>query len=397
MLRLLRRRKDQRVDDVAVACDQASHDPAEAAPSDAVCTITVTVPQRKGLGSKLAALHGRLAVRSAAAGPALTLHDVPSPAIEEIWQLLGNTDRQNLRLCCRSLFQDAVRRVVLQPSDLPAAAQLFSRLPALSEIVLQLPHCPADGTSLADLELMQLQAWARALAGNLCCLHTLEVEGRLRGGALTALARLAASTPSLQRLRLPGLRLSGAARRVSGEGSGHSSRDKDSEKGSGSSKEERYLCGMLEALPGLVDLELGWRVGTTGSGSAAPLPPSVLRRVARLQRLQVLCADASAPRAAHAAAALLEGLPLLRRLSLRVSAADGSGSAALAVALCRLARLEHLELESADLGVGFGEALQLGRLRQLQSLALGLCPGLSAAVVRQVGGWKWVGWGRCVV
>lgn len=64
---------------------------------------------------------------------------------------------------------------------------------------------------------------------------------------------------------------------------------------------------------------------------------------------------------------------------------SGGGGGALAAALCGLTRLEHLELESPDLGADFVAGLgAAGRLGRLQTLALGLCPALPPAAVEQV-------------
>lgn len=323
-----------------------------------------------------------------------------------------------------------------------------------------------------------MRAWAAANAGRLAHAHTLAVDGRVRGAALGYVARLAAATPSLQRLRLPGLRLSGggcssrrggdvAGRRESESGGGRresdgaparSRRESDAGDGAGGSgerrpesctggdassasrrrrgsdadpdwhcsrgdrarhrtsdcggsgdgagapdlcgrrvrraanphsrREEQYLVGMLGALPCLVELDLGGPGGSC-SGSA-PLPASVLGAVARLRGLASLRADASGTRDGRCAAALLEALPMLERLALRASAPGDAGAvpaggcAVLATALCGLTRLEALELEADELGPDFADALHLGRLKCLQSLSLGLCPGLPPAIVTQV-------------
>lgn len=404
-------------------------------------------------------------------GPPLTLQDLPDAAFEAIWQQLPDADRRSARLVSRDLFRRTVRRIMLRPADLPHAADLATRLPALSEIVIQLPSS-AEGST--DLQLLQVHGWAHSQAGELPVhVHTLEVEGRIKGAVLAALAHLAASTPSTQRLRLPGLRLSsgmpGTARRhempdshIRSSSSGRvcsSSNERRTrghhsvaEDGSwirqkrpdpaaaggtspngdltGASRDEKSLCQMLDTLPGLVELDLGCPSRPPGaagsaSGGPAPLPRTALLRIMQLHHLQVLCADASAlapqtlaaipdatprstasssdadsfafcasssssgilsgaARPAQGAAALIRALPLLRCLQLRVVCPDTGSTVEFAAALCRLSRLEHLELESGDLGDEFCGALQLGALENLQCLALGLCPELKPEILRQV-------------
>jgi hypothetical protein len=445
-------------------------------PVDAVCLVAIAAPSssqglpRQGLlGGKLLAvaaggLLGRVSVPHLAAAPqrgTATLAQLPASAFDAIWAHLSDADRGAARLACRGLFDAAVRRAVLRPADLPAAADLPARFPALSELTLQLQHA---GEVPSDLDLVHLHGWARATAGAMRHLRALEVEGRVRGSALGAVARLAAGAgPGLQALRLRGLRLEGAPRRASesgdgrrvsssGDGRGGRSRRESSSgdghsrgrgrressssgrgpaeagegrgparharaaaadgaavqrgafssSGSGSdgpsaeAREERFLCAMLEALPSLRELDLGCSSAPGGGwcASAAPLPPAALQRVGALSELRALAVDASAARDCRAAAAALQGLPLLQRLTLRASCSSGprggggpsDGGPELAAALCGLTRLEQLELESHDLGADFGAALRLGRLQRLQSLALGLCPGLPPSVARQVRG-----------
>jgi hypothetical protein len=436
--------------------------------ADAVCLVAIAPPPQplahaaapRGGGAALAAklraggaglLARASAVAAAAAAPpppprgprsTTTLAQLPAAAFDAIWCHLADADRRAARLACRGLFDAAVRRAALRPADLPAAADLASRLPELSELRLQLQ---AGGEAASDLDLVHLQGWARAVAGTLPRLRGLEVEGRVRGGALAAVARLAAGAgPGLQQLRLRGLRLAGAPRRSSDAGDGRrasssgdgrarresgsggrrtSSSGRDDEErpraplrscrpaagrcaahgtfscgSSGSdsttteAREERFLCGMLEALPGLRELDLGCSSAPGGGWctSTAPLPLSALRCVAQLSELRALGVDATSVRDGRCAAAVIEGLPLLERLTLRASCPQGpraaGGGPVLAAALCRLTRLEQLELESHDAGADFGAALRLGRLQRLHSLALGLCPGLPPSVACQVGG-----------
>lgn len=260
------------------------------------------------------------------------------------------------------------------------------------------------------------------------------VDGRLRGTQLSVVARLAAATPSLQRLRLRGLRLSssgsggggGGSRRSSdcgssssscrtsdsGDGDGRSKRASDcgsrrdqggsrrprasygggggkeqqqqqSSSAGGPARDEAYLCGMLEALPALRELDLG-RPGGHHHHCPPPLPPSVLGSIARLPGLVALTADASSVRDGRCGAALLAGLPALTRLALRVSAPDGAGGSAFAMALCSRTRLEHLDLESPDAAVDFASSLRLSKLARLQTLSLGLCPSLPKFAAQQV-------------
>ncbi|KAI8468083.1 MAG: hypothetical protein J3K34DRAFT_479331 [Monoraphidium minutum] len=401
---------------------------------DAVCTISIAPHPRPGLGGKLAATlrlgaalergAGGAFPPRARAGPPPALADLPDSAAELIWAHLDDADRRAARLA--GLFACAVRRAVLRPGDLAAAAGLAARLPALSELTLRLgappPPAPCHGRASADgsaadaapePEQLHAQIYAfaagAAAAGGLRHLHTLDVDGRLRGAPLAALARLAAAAPNVKRLRLPGLRLSagaGAGRASDGASSRRASDGGGGRRASGgcgtpaavdagAGRDERYLCGVLDALQGLVELHLGSPVGSAaggsgtggvGGGGGAPLPLAVLRRIARLRRLEALSADASGPRDARCAAALLRSLPLLRRLALRV--ADGAGSpgggAALAGALCGLTRLEQLEIDSPDLGEEFAAALQPGRLARLQVLSLGFCPRLPPSAARQI-------------
>lgn len=381
--KLLARRGRRLASEPAKAADAADQELPPA--TDAVCTISISVP-RQGLGGKLAAgfRWERLAPSAPSAAPSRgcsSVADLPDAAIDAIWLHLSNEDRASARLASRALRRataPAVRRVSLRPADL--ASFQPARFPGLSELALQLSgSCPAAD---AELEQYQLLAFVRSVAasGGFPHLQAIHVAGRVRGPTLAALARLAAAAPSVQRLRLPGLRVgpSGGGRRSS---DGGGDRGGDAGRGRG---DERHLCGLLDALPGLVELDLGSAAAAAGGGGGAPLPPAALRRVAGLSRLEVLSADASGPRDCGAAAAALARLPMLRRLALLVGAPGCGGGEHLAAALGGLTRLEHLELESCDLGDEFAAALDLARLQRLQVLALGMCPALPPSVAAKV-------------
>jgi len=405
--------------------DEIDETPLPVSQADAVCTINYVHRERgasqaeeEGISKKLAGLRLRASLqyvtqRCSATSPApprhpsATLHDLPSAAVSLIWQHMAAADRRAARLACRC-FDAAVQRLTLRPCDVRAAGDLGRSFPALGSIVLQLgPH------HASDLEVVHLHAWARSNAGRLMHLHTLEVYGRLRGAALTAVASFAAATPSLKHLRLSGLRLSGGGKRG----------------GTGGGREEQLLRGMLDALPGLRELDLGCgsssRASDASSGTSAspPLPLAVLRSIAQLRQLESLTCDMACVRDGGCAAAALRNLPYLRSLVLGVSApprtssssssssssgccggADddagrldqaAGGGAALARALCGLTRLEHLELESRDLGEDFAAALgRLSQLQRLRTLALGLCPTLPSSVAGKVRSSFVCGWLR---
>ncbi|GBF90663.1 hypothetical protein Rsub_03235 [Raphidocelis subcapitata] len=418
MLRLKRLFERGRGEPAAPACEPSHQmflqpDSVGAEAPDAVCTITA-VPRRAqqptggdagggsggvGVGtaarsspSKLAGLGPLLQLRRepkpkppppAPAGPAPKLSILPAAALDAIWARLSDGDRRAARLACPGAFEPVVRRLELSAAELPAAADLPARLPCLCELVLRLPA----GFGAADEEAARLHGWARALsaAGGLRHLVTLEVEGRLRGPALMgAVARVASGSPGVQQLRLRGLRLvrrggGGGWLWRGGDAAGRAARGE-------AEREEACLLATLDAAPALRELDLGCPTPAHASARPPPaLPTAVLRAIGGLSQLTSLTADASGGARGDAAAALLRRLPLLTKLTLRVSAPRRSrGAGELAVALCGLGRLEALELLSDDLGPEFCAALDLGRLSKLRSLALGLCPGLGPDVTEQI-------------
>jgi hypothetical protein len=310
----------------------------------------------------------------------------------------------------RALFCCAVRVLHLSASDLKrCGVEQLSRLPLLfpdlSELHLQLGNDTDLLLALRQLTRSSSSSYiSSSSTQHLRHLRAFSLDSRLRGDSFQTLAKFLVQQQGLAKLLLPHQRCSGP-------------------------NDQRALAGLLEALPGLTHLELGYssaaaggsstssraarvsdsstgssgggssraiRISDSSTGSSSGGTPkyaassaaagqlaasnavcsSVFRRIVRLQGLRVLSCNLS-----NIPDVQLEALSTLRSLQeLRISAA---GSAAgLAAALQGLSRLSSLELQHPSVS---GELRGcIGGLQQLQVLALGLCPKLTDGIMSEV-------------
>jgi hypothetical protein len=230
----------------------------------------------------------------------------------------------------------------LQPGDI---SKLSSTFPSLSRLELSLGGADASSSN-SSVDEQQILHELRGL--RLPHVHSFACDAKLRGDALLAVARFLVHTPTLTSLSLPNQRGSAPA-------------------------DQRVLCAVIEALPGLVQLDLGG----AGAGSA-PVSPSLLRRITRLlPGLQCLACNAAGVPDEQLLA--LGRLHSLRELSI---GASGPSARGLAAALQSLLKLTSLELQHPGLShelVGV-----VGGLCQLRVLALALCPQVSPDIVPEV-------------
>jgi hypothetical protein len=294
---------------------------------------------------------------------------------------------QVLHLSASDLKRCGVEQLSCLPALFPDLSELHLQLGSDTDLLLALRQLTRSSSS-SHISIKACSSSSSSKRPQLRHLRAFSLDSRLRGDAFQALAKFLLQQPGLARLLLPHQRCSAP-------------------------NDQRALAGLLEALPGLTHLEIGYssasssssssRAGrisdssTSSSNGSTPkfaassaayaaagaqpaasnaICPSVFRRILRLQGLRVLSCNASSIPDAQ-----LEALSSLRNLQeLRISAA-GSGQG-LAAALQGLTRLSSLELQHPSMH----EELQgcLEALQELQVLALGLCPKLTDGIMPEV-------------
>lgn len=327
-------------------------------PGDATCTIVVSRPSadvetdkpKSAFTAPTTAARQRRAVKQGQVTSSTTLTDLPAAAFDAIWWRLDRDTQANARLVsrlCREQFSSAVHLLQLTAQGLRDTSglllQLHQRFTSLNKLHLNLSHDKDD----CDAELLAI---VRSVGGHMRHLHTLAVDGKLSSSTVLILFRFIASTPSITRVLLP-------------------------QHSCASASEQKCLAGLLDALPGLVQLDLG-SASSAASSSSRPLGISIVRRIGQLRWLRSLCCNASG--LGDKDAQLLSGLTSLESLAMTV----GGCGTGLAAVLGNLTRLTYLELESETLADSTADAFQ--HLPRLQTLAVGLCPNLTAAIVPQV-------------